>query len=197
MPKKLMKAIVIKRLLKDANAPYYWKKHNDEARMLAYFGGLKKFNSIPKEWKDFPLLCKGKLPTGEEINYEEFKNNVTRLEHYFDIDKNRNEITIDDLKNVAKSRGGKLITKEFKDGDIYNKVEWENSDGEHFFARPHTVLYCGHWLNISYKEYAWDFDRLAKKDKMIAQVWYDSHDIDENRFYWYDKDYNAHYKSLR
>lgn len=197
MPKKLMKAVVIKRLLKDDNAPYYWKKHNDEARMLAYFGGLKKFNSIPKDWKDFPLLCKGKTADGEEIDYEAYKKNITRLEHFFDIDKNRNEINIEDLKKVAKAHGGKLLTKEFKDGDIYSKVEWENSDGERFTARPHSVLFCGHWPNISYKEYAWDFDRLAKKDQFIAQVWYDSHDKDEDRFYWYDKEYNAHYKSVR
>lgn len=195
-PKKLMKAMVIKRLLKDSNAPYYWKNHNDEARMLAYFGGMDKFNSIPKKWSDFNLTCKGKTNDGKPLDYEELKNTPTRLEHYFDIDKDRKLIDIDDLRKVASARGGKLLTEDFKQGDIYCKVKWENADGEEFEARPHSVLFCGHWHNISYVKYAWDFDRLAKTDKMVSQIWYDSHDENENRYYWYDSHFNAKYKNV-
>ena len=195
-PKKLLKAVVIKRLLKDENAPFYWKKHEDEARMLAYFNGVKKFNAIPKDWKDFNLLVKGKTPDGEEIDFEKFRSTPTRLEHYFDLDKDRKTVTIEDLRKYAKARGGKLLTKEFKDGDIYSKVEWENADGEKFVARPHTVLYCGHWVNVSYSKYAWDFDKQAKTDKIAAQVWYDSHEENEDRYYWYDSSFKAHYKKI-
>lgn len=195
-PKKLMKAMVIKRLLKDSNAPFYWKNHNDEARMLAYFGGMDKFNSIPKKWSDFNLTCKGKTNDGKPLDYEKLKNTPTRLEHYFDIDKDRKLIDISDLKKVASARGGKLLTEDFKQGDIYRKVKWENADGEVFEARPHSVLFCGHWHNISYVKYAWDFDRLAKTDKMVSQIWYDSHDKDENRYYWYDSHFNAKYKNI-
>ena len=196
VPKKLMKAMVIKRLLKSPNAPYYWLKHNDEARMLAYFGGVERFNSIPKDWKDFILVLKGKTPDGGTLDYEKLVSTPTHLEHYFDINKDRKLISIDDLRNVAKARGGKLLTEDFKDGDIYRKVRWVNSDGEKFEARPHTVLYCGHWMNVSYKEYAWDFDRLAKTDKMVAQIWYDAHNKDEDRYYWYDENFNSCYRKI-
>ncbi len=196
VPKKLMKAMVIKRLLKDDNAPHYWINHNDEARALAYFNGFDKFNAIPKEWSDFNLLAKGKTPEGEELDYEAFRNTPTHLDHFFDINKDRKLITIEDLRNVAAARGGKLITENFKDGDIYKKVMWMNADGVEFEARPYTVLYCGHWLNISYSKYAWDFDRIAKFDKLVAQIWYDAHEKDEDRYYWYDSHFNAKYKKL-
>lgn len=195
-PKKLMKKFVIKRLLKDSNSPYYWYKHHDEARMLAYFNGVDKFESIPKDWKDFNLLVKGKLPNGNPIDYQKLVSNPTHLNHYFDINKDRKLISIEDLRNVAEARGGKLVDQDFKTGDIYRKVKWQNADGEIFEARPYTVLFCGHWLNISYKEYAWDFDRLAKTDKMVAQIWYDAHDKNENRFYWYDSLFNSNYKNI-
>ena len=193
-PKKLMKFFVIKRLLKDSNAPYYWYEHKDEAKMLAYFDGIKKFESIPKKWSDFNLIIHNKTPDGKDLDYQKLLNNVSRLDHYFDIDKDRAKVSIEDLKNVASARGGKLLTKDFKDGDIYRKVKWVNADGEEFEARPHSVLYCGHWHNISYREYAWDFDHLAKSDRMVAQIWYDAHRKDENRFYWYDDKFEAHYK---
>ena len=196
VPKKWLKAFIIKPLLKDDNAPMYWYKHQDEARMLAYFNGSDKYEVLPKKWSDFNILALGKDSEGNPVDYNYLRTHPTRLDHYFDIDKPRSEIDISDLKKVAEAHGGKLITKEFKKGDIYQKVEWENSDGERFISCPHTVLYCGHWYNISYREHAWDFDRLAKKDKIYAQIWYDQHEIDEDRFYYYDEQFKAHYHKI-
>ena len=196
-PKKLIKAFTIKPLLKDDNAPYYWYKHKDEAKMLAYFNGSDKYEAISKDWKDFPILALGKDRFNKDVDYEYLRTHPTRINHFFDIDKNRKEVDITDLQNVAKAHGGKLISTKFKTGDIYAKVEWENLDGERFFACPHTVLFCGHWFNISYKEHAWDFDRLAKKDKIYASIWYDQHEKDEDRFYYYDESFVAHYKPIK
>ena len=196
VPKKWLKAFIIKPLLKDDNAPMYWYKHHDEARMLAYFNGSDKYEALPKDWKDFNILALGKDSSGNQVDYDYLRNNPTRLNHFFDIDKPRSELDINDLRSVAEAHGGKLITKEFKKGDIYQKVEWENSDGERFIMSPHTVLYCGHWYNISYREHAWDFDRLSKKDKIYAQIWYDQHELDEDRFYYYDDKFQACYRKL-
>lgn len=195
IPNKLLKSLIIKPLLKDNNAPMYWYRHNDEAKMLAYFNGSKTYESLPKKWSDFNVLALGKSRDGNSVDYEKIKSNPTRINHYFDIDKDRKMIDIEDLKMVANAHGGKLISTNFETGDIFKKMEWENSDGERFFACPHTVLICGHWFNISYKEYAWDFDRLSKKDKIYAQIWYDQHSKDENRFYYYDDEFNSHYKN--
>lgn len=194
VPKKVLKALVIKRLLKDSNAPYYWHKHNDEARMQAYFDGKDKFEAIGKDWSKFAICSKNQTKDGEEFNFLEVRKNPTRLEHYFDIDKPRHEIDIDDLKAYAEARGGKLLSTSFNKGDIFAKLMWENGDGEVFEARPHTILFCGHWHNISYREYAWDFDHQAKKDKLLAEIWYDAHRFDEDYRYWYDEDFKAHYE---
>lgn len=196
-PKKVLKYFAVSRLQKDSNAPYYWKKHGDEAKMLAYYNGLKKFNSIPKDWKDFPIISKNQCPDGGELDFEALKANITHLDHYFDINKDPALLNIEDLKKYAKARGGKLLTKDFEDGDIYRKVEWQNHDGDKFLARPYSVLYCGHWMNASYISYGWDFDRIAKFDKLVAQVWYDTHEKEENRYYWYDNEFRAHYKAVK
>ena len=194
MPKKWLKAMIIKPLLKDDNAPYYWYNHKNEAFMLAYFNGSKEFEKISPKWEDFNLTALGKDENGNPLDYDKLRKTPTYLDHGFDIFKSRDEIDQKDLENVAKAHGGKLISKDFKKGDIFSKVEWENSDGERFIASPHTVLYGGHWWNVSYKENAWDFDRLAKSDKIYAQIWYDHHSKDENRYYYYDDKFVAHYK---
>ena len=103
------------------------------------------------------------------------------------------EVKFETLKHIAELHGGKLLSNS---GNITDRLQWENQDGELFTARGTTVL-AGHWYNPSYKEYCWDFDRLAKADKIYAQIWYDSHDANEDNYYWYDDEFNAHYKKLQ
>ncbi len=76
-------------------------------------------------------------------------------------------------------------------GDMYARVKWMTQDGEVFSARPYTVLRCGHWHHISYREYAWEFDRLSRKDRVFAGIWRDSHDPDEQMRYWFDGNFEA------
>lgn len=194
VPKKLIKKLAIERLFKSPNAAKYWVKHNDEPRVFAYFGGKEKYDAIAKKWDNFGLLVENKTLDGEKIDFEKLKDrkNAKMINHYFDLDSKK--LTIKDLQEVAKAHGGKLISKKFS--DPYEKLEWENSDGERFFARAYTVLYAGHWFNITYKENAWDFDRLAKKDKIYAELWYDSHAKNEDKFYYMDEKFNARIKNL-
>ena len=196
VPKKILKLFIIKRLLRNNNAPRYWYKHKDEAKMLAYFNGSKAYEAIPKKWSEMNLLADGKDKHGNPIDYEKVKSTVTYTHLPFDIDKPRSEITKEDLENYAEYRGGKLLSKDFSKGDIFKKVRWVNHDGVEFEATPFTVLYCAHWHNVSYDKYAWDFDKQAKYDKLVAQIWYDAHEKDEDRYYWYDEDFKAHYKSI-
>lgn len=196
VPKKLLKQIIIKRLLRNDNAPRYWYKHKDESRMLATFKGSKAYEAIPKKWDDVYLLSDGKDSKGNPIDYEALKNTATYLSLPFDIHKPRKELTKKDLENYAIYRGGKLLSKDFSKGDIHAKLHWMNHDGVEFIASAHTVLYCGHWHNVSYEKYAWDFDRQAKFDQLMAQIWYDAHDKDEDLYYWFDDEFKAHHKSI-
>ena len=197
IPKKWLKNMIIKPLLKDDNAPKYWYDHKDEARMLAYFGGSDKYEALPKEWKDFNVLALGKDGEGKDFDYEYARHNpYNRLNHFFDIDKPKDKVTIEDLRNVAEAHAGKLLSKDYS-GDIYQKLEWETQDGERFMMSAYAVMFGGHWDNISYHKHAWDFDRLAKKDKIYAQIWYDQHEKDEDNFYYFDEAFNAHYEKIK
>ena len=184
-PKKLIKKMSIEGAFKDSESPMYWYKNKDYARIIAYFGNVEKYESLPRSWDEFEIVDYTKektLSTYEPIDYG------------FDIDKRDEEITYDDLVNVAKRHGGKLISTSFKTGDVYTRVEWENSDKERFFAKPYTILRGGHWMNKTYKEYVYEFDRLAKKDAIYASYWYDSNDKDEDHYYYFDKELKAQIK---
>ena len=73
---------------------------------------------------------------------------------------------------------------------LYTPIKVVNSDNEEFMMKPYTLI-CGHWFNITYKEFKWDFDRLAKKDKLYASIWYDSHEKNEDKLYSFDDNFNA------
>ncbi len=186
VPAPIISQFAVKRLLKDDNSPARWVKKNDEARIIAYFGGREKYEALKKtRWEDF-VLPSG-VPDPAPMSYEE------KMAAYgYDIDKPDGEITADDLKTVAEAHGGKCLTPLIFGGDMYRKLDWLNSDGEKFSADAYTVLRAGHWEHALYREFKWEFDRLSKTDKIFARIWYDSHDEDENYVYFFDKSFNAH-----
>ena len=194
VPKGLIKKFAIKRLFKNPNSAQYWVKNNDEAKVFAYFGGKDKYDAISNDWKDFGLLVENRDEEGKELDYSQLrkKENAKLIDYGFDIGKE--DVTIKDLQNVAKMHGGKLLSKKFD--NIYDKLEWENSDGVQFSARAFTVLKAGHWVNRTYSENVWDFDRLSKTDKIYSQIWYDSHAQNEDKLYYLDKDFTARMKNL-
>ena len=194
VPKGLISTFAIKRLFKDDNSPAYWFKHNDEAKMLAYFGGSEKYKKIPSKWEEFNLLVEGKDENGEKIDYENMRKvkNAKLINYHCDLDKEK--FTLKDLQDYAKEHGGKLLSKQYN-GDLYEKLEWETQDGEKFTATPFTVLKAGHWYNPIYYKNVWDFDRLTQKDKVYKEIWLDSHGENENNMYYYDENFNAHVKN--
>lgn len=68
-------------------------------------------------------------------------------------------------------------------GDLYTKLEWECHDGHRFWSSPYTILKGGHWCPECCQPAPWNFDALAKKIPFFAQVWYDTHEKDEDKFY--------------
>ena len=88
------------------------------------------------------------------------------------------------------------MNKKFEKGNLREKLIWEDQDGKQFTASAYTVIKAGHWINPIYTENVWDFDRLSKKDKIFAQIWYDSHDKDEDYIYSFDENFNAKIKKI-
>ena len=195
VPKSWISVLAIQRLFKSPNSPYYWKKHNDKAKMIAYFKGEEAYDSISKNWKNFNLLVENRNDEGRKIEYEALRNikNAKLIDLGFDYSKDDNQITIEDLKSVAKEHGGKLLSNKFNK-DMYEKLQWETQDGEKFEASAFSVLRAGHWYNPTYKENVWDFDRLSKKDKIFASLWLDSHDKNEQNYYYFDDSFVAKIK---
>ncbi len=196
VPKWLISTFVIKRLFKSKNSPAYWYKHNDEAKIKAYFKDYSIYKDLGKDWSKFNLLVENKDDKGMYIDYQSLRDikNAKLIDYKYDIE-NYENITLKDLQNIAIAHGGKLLSKDYN-GNIYQKLEWETQDGEKFLASAFTIAKAGHWYNIVYKENVWDFDRLAKNDKIYAQIWYDSHDNNENNRYYFDEKYNAQITKL-
>lgn len=188
VPNALIKKFAIKRLFKDKNSAKYWINSGDEAKIAAYFKSREDYDKIPKDWKDFNLLVENVNEKGEPFEFKKMrkKENANLVNLFFDPEK---PITIDDAKRVAEAHGGKCLSD--KMDSIYQKLKWQNSDGEVFEARAHTVVACGHWKSRIYDENVWDFDRLAKKDKIYSQIWHDSHDLNENNLYYVDENFDA------
>ncbi len=197
VPKCLISNFAIKRLFKDSNSPAYWRKHDETAKLVAFFEGKENYDKLPKKWSEFNLMQEGKTFDGEPCDYAKLKDKkqAKLIDLGFDYGKKDSEISRDDLVAVAKMHGGKLISRDFETGDIYKKLVWEDQDKNRFSATAFSVLRAGHWHSDIYENFVWDFDRLAKKDKIYAQIWYDSHDKNENYVYTTDENFIEHIRT--
>jgi len=174
VPAPVLKRMIIMPLLKNDNAPVYWEKHGDDARVFAIFGNTKP----SEKWEDFSLFCEAEdyaKAKGYDPSFD--------LPHGYDDKKPLSEVTEEDARQAAAFRGGSLIGN-FEKGRVYDKVEWRCAEGHAFTSSPFTVLKGGHWCPVcSMPNGEWKFDLLAKTNKHVAAVWYDTHDKEENRIY--------------
>ena len=187
LPPSMITSIAIKPLLKDSNAPYKWVAEGEEGRIKAFFKSKDEWNALDQNWDNYSIWNKNQVK-GHNYNKEidiSFAQ-TCRLSHGFDDTKKDEDIDLADLQSAAAFRGGKCLETTFTKGDVYRKVRWECEDGHVFEASPYTVLRAGHWCPHCIRENRWNFDRLAKKNKFYAQVWYDSHDVKENSVYYID-----------
>lgn len=183
VPAKLIHFFLFRRLLKHPNSPTQWIKEGDEARVTASFGSLEAAKNLSCDWKDYKLLSKGDFG-----DYDKLRNvkNAVLLDHGYDESKPQEEWDILDLRSAAKFRGGEVLDDKIE--GAYSKIIWRCHAGHEFSASPYTVLRGGHWCPKCCQPAPWNFDRLSKYAPFYAQVWYDSHGMEEN---WrYDLDEN-------
>lgn len=199
-PPKLISKLAIERLIKNNNAPLYWYNHHMDGRVIAAFKDNP--SNMTTKWEDFPLLAKGMLPDGTKMDYDEIrdikkvKKHNFIISHGYDETKKDSELDIEDMRNAAEFRGGKCLSTSMTKGDLYTKLEWECHEGHHFWASPYTILKAGHWCPTCSLPEPWNFDKLAKVSKFHAQIWYDSHNKDEDYIYWFDENHNPQYKKI-
>ena len=198
IPSSWITALVFKRLLRDENAPYHWVKKGMEGRVNAFFGSRRKWEALGEDWEHFDVWCKGEIEGHDyekEIDpaYEE----KVRLSHGYDDTKVDSEIDLADLRAAARFRGGACRAESFEKGDLYAPLDWRCAEGHDFTASAFTVLKAGHWCPHCVREGVWNYDLLAKKNPFYAQVWYDTHDEEENTLYWYDEDHTPRWEVRR
>ena len=140
MPSSLLKSLVIKPLLKNSNAPDYWVKNNITAKITAAYGGIEKYNQIPNTCDKTDLIC-------EHPDYEQMKTHDPSLDlsHGYDETKPDNNLNIEDMKEAAAFRGGKMLSSTMVPGDLRTKLTWQCHNGHVFESSPYTILKAGHW----------------------------------------------------
>ena len=188
--KKIITNKMIVPLFDNSNSPKYWLSHPEcEQRINAFYGSREKYAAIGEDWDKYPIWSEGVLPDGKNTpcDYEAMKKKENAkgllLDHGYDDTKADEDIDINDCIAAAKFRGGKLISKEMKKGDLYTKLTWEYHDGTQFEASPFLVLRSGHWGPEDSQPAPWNYDELAKHIPFYAQLWYDTHDKTESNFY--------------
>ncbi len=179
VPRGLIDLFLFRRLRNHPNSPYRWVKNHDEARVIATFGSMEKAENLSSDWKDYKLIARGDFG-----NYDAMrdKKNAVLLDHGYDETKPMSAWTREDLQDAARFRGGELVSEECE-GDPYKKLTWKCHEGHTFEASAYTVLRGGHWCEKCCQPMPWNFDRIAKYSPFVAQVWYDSHEKDENYTY--------------
>lgn len=183
VPASLLKAILLKPLLKTSNAPPYWIDHDQEARIRAFYGSPEKYQAIPETWEETDLVC-------EQKDYPEMRicHPEDLLPHGFDETKPAEQLGLEDMKQAAAFRGGSVLSERMDTGDLRTKLTWQCHNGHIFESSPYTVLFAGHWCpDCCIPEKEWNFDELSKHIPFFAQAWYDSHEKDEDLVYYIDE----------
>ncbi len=179
----LIKLFLIKPLLKNKNAPAYWKE-KDATRYFVFCGK----NRDDESWKGMRLYG---IPIEEIEHSKELKKIkeggiatfAKRLEHGYDESKSWEDLDFQDVKMAAVFRGGEVLSSKMEKGDWYGKLEWKCHRGHIFNASPYLVLKGGHWCPTCTKAPPWSFGKLSKDIPFYAQLYYDDHEECEDEVY--------------
>ena len=158
----------MRKLVMSTSGTLNWVMTNNSLRIAAFYGSREAFDAIPDWSAPLPAGVMGK-PEPECIT----------LNHGYD--ESKSHIDIEDLKQAAAWRGGKLISENWS-GNMYENLIWECSFGHRFEAHPYTVLKAGHWCSEC-EAPPWNYDEIARQNPFFAQVWHESHSPDEDFFY--------------
>lgn len=131
--------------------------------VTSYYGSQAKWKQIPDFFTDMPKPMEAKKI---ELGYKR---------------KEDGKYTIADMKELAKFRGGQCLSKKFV--DMYTPLKWHcDICGSDFEATPMLVTDGGHFCPEC-EPPIWNYNQIAKKNKFIAQLYYNRHDENEVEVY--------------
>ena len=189
LPKSFLSKVTIQKLFKNSNSPMFWYNNNIEGRITAFYGSKERFEEIGTDWSKYPLFCKKQIKdeNGNRVDYQERRDirNAKKylLSHGYDENKADSELGIEDMQQAAEFRGGKVVSDTMEKGNLYKKIKWQCHNGHEFESSPFTIIKAGHWCPECCMPAPWNFDELSKHIPFYAQLWYDTHDKDENNFF--------------
>jgi hypothetical protein len=154
LPSLFLKAGPMKSLAQTPNGPLYWHKHHMRERLYAFFGEEDPF-SQSRDWDSYKNTPASQTPIVLNHGYDESKAEI--------------DLTLSDLVEAAKFRGGTCLATDFGDRDMYRQVSWECAFGHRFSASPKLVLKAGHFCPQC-DPLPWNYDRISQKNPFLAQV---------------------------
>lgn len=160
-----------------ANKPLWgtqwWIKHNQQARIAAYYGSKARWEAIPG-WDKVDVSRPSETP-------------LVSISHGYDESKAREDWTLDDMRQAASFRGGKCLSTQMEQGDFRTPLLWQCAEGHQFEASPALVLLGGHWCPHctvpTPERIEWNYNEVARKNPFFAQVWTPLHGTDETESY--------------
>ena len=135
----------------------YWIRQGDEARIRTYYGSLEQYHAIP-DWSGWDLS----EPVGAD--------KAVHIDHGYDETKPLSQLTVAELQEAAKFRGGRLVSETYS-GDPSQLLQWECHQGHRFEASPKLVLEGGHWCPDCMSDHWDDFNDVAQHSPFFAQVY--------------------------
>jgi hypothetical protein len=100
---------------------------------------------------------------------------VISINHGYDESKPESELSLEDLREAARFRGGECLPMEMRTGDWSTKLHFRCAFHHEFDASPRLILEGGHWCDQCERE-SWNYHEIAKISPSFAQVWYPLHD---------------------
>lgn len=141
-----------------------WQRRDDCEEKIKTFFGSREARSRIAGWKSFDTTPPSDRP-------------VT-LRHGYDEKKPEAELSLEDIREAARFRGGRCLSDNMECGDLDTKLEWECAFGHRFKATPRLVLKGGHWCPDCVEDQT-NYGEQARKNPFLAQIWYDSHSAEE------------------
>ncbi|MBD5203276.1 MAG: NAD-dependent epimerase/dehydratase family protein [Bacteroidales bacterium] len=107
----------------------WWRKTHDP-KHDSYFGPLP----LPRSWEE--AVAPAPVPD---------KSASVMFDIGYDRSRDKESLSLDDMKSVARRRGGECLEREYTPGDLHRPLKWRCGEGHEFEATGAVVALGGHW----------------------------------------------------
>jgi len=132
-----------------------WLAQGYESHIKAYFGSFQNWRSIG-DW--------------DSVNSERPSEKAIKLDHGYDEYLPQEKISQSAIREAARFRGGKLISRDPRRSDWFTPLRWRCHAGHEFPASLNLIIKGGHWCPICIADTA-SYHVMAGQSTFFRQVW--------------------------